>query len=164
MSVPRLVTFTAADLPAAHALNELAVPAVNSVSETFLARLINESECSLTAHLGGALAGFLVLFGPGAAYASPNYCWFRGRYRDFVYVDRVVVAPGARRRGVARAFYRAAWRRASARGAPLACEVNLVPPNPASMDFHRALGFREVGRQATEGNAKTVCLMLRDAP
>ena len=30
-------------------------------------------------------------------YASPNYLWFRARFPRFVYVDRVVVAPSARR-------------------------------------------------------------------
>jgi predicted GNAT superfamily acetyltransferase len=44
----------------------------------------------------GEVDGFLLAFDQGAAYDSPNYLWFRQRYRRFVYVDRVVVAPAAR--------------------------------------------------------------------
>jgi predicted GNAT superfamily acetyltransferase len=44
----------------------------------------------------GEVDGFLMAFDQGAAYDSPNYLWFRQRYRRFVYVDRVVVAPAAR--------------------------------------------------------------------
>ena len=41
----------------------------------------------------GEVDGFLMAFDQGAAYDSPNYLWFRQRYRRFVYIDRVVVAP-----------------------------------------------------------------------
>ena len=44
----------------------------------------------------GEVDGFLLAFDQAAAYDSPNYLWFRQRYRRFVYVDRVVVAPAAR--------------------------------------------------------------------
>ncbi len=161
---PRLQPLADADLEAVHALNERAVPAVNSVPPQALLTLRRQAECVLTAHLGGELAGFLELLGPNADYDSPNYLWFRTRYPQFLYVDRVVVAAAARRQGIARLFYREAWSRASRRAAPLACEVNLEPPNPQSMALHRELGFREVGRQSTEGGAKTVCLMIKDRP
>ena len=41
----------------------------------------------------GEVDGFLMAFDQGAAYDSPNYLWFRQRYRRFFYIDRVVVAP-----------------------------------------------------------------------
>jgi predicted GNAT superfamily acetyltransferase len=43
----------------------------------------------------------------------------------------------------------------------LACEVNERPPNPVSMRFHETLGFSSVGRQTTEGGAKTVVMMTK---
>ena len=43
----------------------------------------------------------------------------------------------------------------------LTCEVNVAPPNPVSHAFHAAMGFVEVGRQGTEGGAKTVALLAR---
>jgi len=150
-------------LDAVVALNEAAVPAVNSLPASSFLELRDVSECFLTAHLDNSLAGFVLLLRAGAGYASPNYRWFSRRFADFVYVDRVVVAGAARRRGVGRAFYDEAWRRATRLGVPLTCEVNVRPPNPGSMAFHAAFGFVELARQETEGGSKTVSLMARYA-
>lgn len=95
-------------------------------------------------------------------YASPNYLWFRARHPRFVYVDRVVVAPAARGRGLARALYADLMARAAAAGhSLLVCEVNSDPPNPASDAFHAALGFAEVGSATIHGGAKTVRYLAR---
>lgn len=95
----------------------------------------------------GRLAGFLIGFGPGAAYDSPNYRWFAAQFDRFAYVDRVVTRPAARGQGVARALYDA-FAQAMPGQERLVCEVNLVPPNPGSDAFHAALGFAELGRGA----------------
>lgn len=152
----------ATDLDAVVRLNEEAVPAVNSLHADAFVELKEISECFLAARLDGALAGFLLLLRAGTDYASPNYRWFCRRFPDFLYVDRVVVADDARRRGVGRAFYEEAWRRASRLGVPLTCEVNVRPPNPSSMAFHHAFGFTELARQETECGAKTVSLLVRE--
>ncbi len=163
-TAPRLAPVRSADIDAVLALNQSALPAVSEVEAAFFEGMIAASERFLAAHLGDGddgLAGFLLLLGPGTDYASLNYQWFSQRYDDFLYVDRIVVAAHARRRGVGRAFYDAAWTLATERGVPLTCEVNVVPPNPESMAFHRDFGFSEVGRQDTEGGAKTVSLLAR---
>ena len=103
--------------------------------------------------------GGLIAFGPGAAYASPNYRWFDARHADFLYVDRVVVDAACRGAGLGRALYGALRDHASGRTPLLACEVNEQPPNPASMAFHERFGFAAVGRQETEGGTKQVALM-----
>ena len=157
----RIAPLTDPDLAALQAMNESAVPAVNSVPVAALRALRDMAEAFAVAHGAQGPCGFLVLLAPGADYASPNYRWFAQRYADFLYVDRVVVAPEARRHGVGQALYADAWHRACRRGAPLTCEVNLDPPNPASLAFHRRLGFSQVGVQRTEGGAKTVSLMIR---
>jgi predicted GNAT superfamily acetyltransferase len=109
---------------------------------------------------GDGVAAVLIAFDETAAYDSPNFLWFRARFPRFLYIDRVVVAPEARGRGLARALYEELFRRALAAGHDTAvCEVNLVPPNPASDAFHARLGFEEVGR-ATVG-AKTVRYLSR---
>lgn len=90
---------------------------------------------------------FVIAFDEGAAYDSPNFLWFRDRFERFVYVDRIVVADGARGRGIARALYGEVFAAAASGGrARVVCEVNLVPPNPGSDAFHAALGFAEAGR------------------
>jgi predicted GNAT superfamily acetyltransferase len=110
----------------------------------------------------GPLAAFLIGFGPGAAYASPNYLWFAQRLPRFAYIDRVVVDQAARGRGHARDLYAAFAGHARAENlGPLVCEVNLVPPNLGSDAFHRALGFQEMGR-ASPSPGKTVRYLIRE--
>jgi predicted GNAT superfamily acetyltransferase len=104
---------------------------------------------------------YLISFAPGAAYASPNFLWFRERARDFVYVDRVVVAASARGQGLARLLYEDLFAAAKVSGASsIVCEVNSDPPNPGSDAFHARLGFSEVGK-ALLGNGKSVRYLQR---
>lgn len=105
---------------------------------------------------------FLIAFDQGADYASPNFLWFRERYDRFVYVDRVVTSPLARGKGYAKALYTDLFRRAKDAGhSRIVCEVNLVPPNPASDAFHASLHFSEVGRASIHNGSKTVRYLLR---
>lgn len=105
----------------------------------------------------GQLEGFLLGFGPGSGYDSPNYRWFAARLATFAYVDRVVVAPFAQGRGLARALYAEFAARLPG---PLVCEVNSEPPNPGSDAFHARLGFSEMGR-ARLGPGKAVRYLAR---
>ena len=68
----------------------------------------------------------------------------------------------ARRRGVARALYADVEAFALERGAAVTCEVNVLPPNPASMEAHGRLGFVEVGRLEHEPGAKVVAMMRKE--
>ncbi|MBX7199792.1 MAG: GNAT family N-acetyltransferase [Rhodospirillaceae bacterium] len=97
----------------------------------------------VAARIGDADA-LLLAFDQDAAYDNPNFAWFKARYPRFVYVDRIVVAPAARGRGLAKALYLDLFRRARGHER-VVCEVNADPPNPASDAFHAALGFEAVG-------------------
>ncbi|MCP5368197.1 MAG: GNAT family N-acetyltransferase [Hyphomicrobiales bacterium] len=127
-----------------------------------MARFADTADYFKVAEDGGAIAGFLIALTPGADYASPNFLWFRDRYAQFVYCDRILVAPAAKGRGLGRALYGDLAAFAAGRAPRITCEVNLRPPNPESLAFHARLGFREVGRQQTEGGAKEVALMAWD--
>ncbi|WP_375411821.1 GNAT family N-acetyltransferase [uncultured Bradyrhizobium sp.] len=108
----------------------------------------------------GDLDGFLLAFDESAEYRSPNYLWFRQRYPRFVYVDRVVITPGARRRGLARSLYMDLFCKARRAGREIVgCEVNVAPPNPTSDAFHVSLGFSERGRAVA--NQKLVRYLVR---
>ena len=121
------------------------------VAEAFAARRIGEVD------------GLLVAFDQDADYDSPNFLWFRSRLARFVYVDRVVVAHEARGRGLARRLYEDLFERSSVAGhTKIVCEVNSIPPNPASDAFHAALGFEPMGSGSIHGGQKTVRYLARD--
>jgi predicted GNAT superfamily acetyltransferase len=105
----------------------------------------------------GGLDAFLIALDQDGHYDSPNFLWFRSRYKRFVYVDRIVVAESARGMGCARRLYADLFDRAVEAGHErIVCEVNLQPPNPASDAFHAALGFIEVGSASIHDGRKTV--------
>lgn len=160
MTAPLTIRDTSlADLGDALALNNANVPALNELDAAEIERLVAMSLVSLTAEVDGAFAGFCITFPPGVDYGSLNYGWFSRRYTEFAYLDRIAVDPTFRRFGVGRAFYAELRQRLSATTPVLLCEVNVRPRNDASLHFHHSIGFREVGRQDTDGGNKTVSLL-----
>jgi uncharacterized protein len=155
---PRPVT--AADLDLLLALNEAEIPRVPSFDRSGLARTVARAVAPLT--LGDPadrLDGFVLGMRAGCGHGGDNFAWFEARYDDFAYIERVVVAPHARRRGLAARFYDAAA--AATPGAPRqVAEVNFEPRNDASLAFHHRLGFREVGRRATD-HGTVVAMLVR---
>ena len=154
-----------ADLPAVHAINEAEVPAVGSESVGDLAHIGDESAIALVAvdEVTGEIGGFCMVLAPGADYDSGNYAWFSERYDDFIYLDRVAIAPAYQRQGVGRALYAEVGRLAAVRcptATDLTLEVNLRPRNDASLAFHAELGFVEVGQRETDYGA-LVSLMAK---
>jgi uncharacterized protein len=153
--------YTPDDLEALVAINDGAHPAVPITPTAELADLIASSRLTLVAD-DGEVAGFIVALAPGLDYASENYAWFGARSRDFLYVDRIVLAPRLQGQGVGPRLYAAVEEAARADGATeITCEVNVRPPNPGSLAFHARLGFVEVGRQQTKGGAIEVALLAR---
>ena len=140
------------DLDRVLALNESGVPGVGAINAPRLAHLVDQSSIALVATIDEppyeVVAGFCLVLGPGADYGSVNYRWFCDRYDDFVYLDRVAIAPEFQGRGLGRALYEDVERRADA--AWFLLEVNLRPRNDASLAFHDRLGFVEVGQQETD--------------
>lgn len=129
------------------------------------ARLASLLQQAFWAARVGDVDAFMLTLDQSAGYDSPNHRWFRDRYPRFVYVDRVVVAPAARGRGLARLLYAGALHAAASAGhTAIMAEVNTIPPNPASDALHAALGFREVGAASIHGGAKTVRYLMRTLP
>ncbi len=97
-----------------------------------------------------------------SSHDGENFSWFRHRYDRFVYVDRVVVSPAARGRGLARMLYGDVIAAAQAQAHTTLCaEVNVDPPNPASDSFHASMGFAEVGRAHLGVGTKEVRYVTR---
>ncbi len=91
----------------------------------------------------GEVAGFVVAYGPEAPYWSPNFEWFKDRYGDLVYLDRIAIDPAFRRRGIASAVYDELEALAAPHGR-MALEA--VDDNDPSLAFHAGRGYVEVGR------------------
>lgn len=141
------------------AINAAEVPAVGELGLVKLEHLIGQSVQALVAcDDDDTITGFCLVLPPGADYGSVNYRWFAERYDDFVYLDRVAVAPEFQRRGVGSALYRAVEDGADASWFTL--EVNLRPRNDTSLAFHARMGFVEVGQQETDYGA-LVSLMAK---
>jgi predicted GNAT superfamily acetyltransferase len=147
------------DLPAALALNNSSIPALNELDADEIQRLLGMASLALTAEVDDVFAGFCITFPPGVDYASLNYGWFSRNYDDFVYLDRIAVDLAYRRYGIGRGFYERVVERFTGVYPHLLCEVNVRPRNEASLLFHHSIGFREVGQQDTDGGNKTVILL-----
>lgn len=143
------------------AMNEEATPAVSKASADHMAWLISVSCYPRVATVDGEVVAFLLGLPPGVEYSSENYRWFVSRYRNFVYVDRVVVSVGARGSGVGKTFYEDLVEFSRARAPVILCEVNVKPRNDGSLRFHTRFGFEEVGQQDTEGGVKRVSLLAK---
>lgn len=140
------------DHPAVLALNNASVPNVGALTDEQFAWLARETDYFRVAEVGGQLAGFIMAIRNGTDYWSANYAWFTARFSKFLYVDRVIVAPHAQRSGVGRAIYNELVAFADSRWPRITLEVNLKPPNPGSIAFHRVQGFQQVGTRAYDDN------------
>lgn len=141
------------------ALNEASVPAVNSLDLAQMRWFARHAPYFRCIQVEARLAGFLIGLGPGLDYASPNYQWFCRQHESFGYVDRVAVARDFRRLGIGSRLYDDFADTFRGQVPVMTCEVNIRPPNEASMAYHLWHGFVCVATQETEGGAKEVALM-----
>jgi predicted GNAT superfamily acetyltransferase len=151
------------DLGAVLEINQANTPEVGSVDPARLEFIFTESDIALAATVADALVGFVLVLGQGSSYDSVNYRWFMDRHGDAMYLDRVAIDASNRGVGIGRSLYEAVFQRmreAHLNTPLLGLEVNVDPPNPSSVAFHRALGFEEVGRQKTPYGAE-VSMMSR---
>ena len=84
-------------------------------------------------------------------------------YREFIYVDRVMVAQAQQGKRLGQFLYDDLFAFARERRiAAITCEFNIDPPNEASRRFHSRYGFREVGTQWVAGGKKRVSLQVAE--
>ena len=152
---------THADLDVVVEINNAGDPAVPVATREELERLFEMSSYRRAAlDSGGNLVGFALALDPGADYDSENYVFFESRFDNHLYIDRIVLADAARGLGLGTALYEDLFAFARAEGRQtVTCEVNLDPPNPGSLRFHRRFGFEDVDTQATKGGQVVVQLL-----
>ncbi len=151
----------AGDLATLIELNEREVPHVNSVPLSLFEWFSREAAYFRVACVDDRPVGFLTGLAPAMPHTSRYFLWFRRRYPDFIYIDRVVVAPASRRLGAAARLYGDIEATFRERTPLLACEVNLVPRNQPSLRFHARMGFQSIGTLDTENGAKRVSLLVK---
>jgi predicted GNAT superfamily acetyltransferase len=152
---------TAADHAAVLALNNANTPHVNALTDDEFAWLVANAGYFRVAEDAAGIAGFVLCLPPGREYWSRHYKYFSERYSDFLYLDRVVVAPRTRRGGVGRALYDDVHATGAGKWMRVCLEVNLKPPNPISMAFHEALGYRPIEVREYDDGTKVLQMFER---
>ena len=151
---------TADDLDQILEINNSAVPHVTHLSSQELADLVRQAVVFLKVCDASCIAGFLLALDHTASYASENYQWFVRNLDRFVYVDRIAVSEQYRGWGVGKSLYHDLFHETLRLNHNLVtCEVNLHPPNPESLQFHKKLGFEEIAQLRHARDEKIVSLL-----
>jgi uncharacterized protein len=156
----KLREITPADWPTLLELNAASVRELSELDEQGLESLLSWAQRGLVVEHERAIVAFALAIAPGTPYDSDNYRWFATRFERFLYLDRIAVSDAMRRRGIGGLLYDAM--EATAAGFErMVCEVNLRPPNEASLAFHGSRGYIEVGRLEHRGG-KLVALLAKE--
>jgi uncharacterized protein len=157
----KLRALESSDIEAVVAINNSGYPAVPLADSREIESLLALSCLALVAENDShELLGFVIAMDPGKAYASENYVFFESRFSNHLYIDRIVLTPQSQGLGIGSAFYERVFEKARRDGRDhVTCEVNLDPPNPGSLRFHRRWGFVDVDTQPTKGGQVVVQLL-----
>lgn len=151
------------DTPSILRINAAGVPGVEALEESDLRWLLALSGCHLVAVAEPrVVAGYLLSFYHDSDYTGEEFGYFRRWCREpFLYVDQVAIAPEYRKHGAGRCLYDAVTTVARRKRIGLVgCEVNIDPPNPASLAFHQRLGFSRLNEMTVLGG-RTVALFAK---
>ena len=140
-------------------LNETNVEVLSPMPMERMLWIADMCDLFLLAEVDGEPAAFLMALSEGKEYDSENYVWFSKKYKHFMYIDRIVIDEPYRSIGLGRELYGLVKRFSQAIGKEVVtCEVDTIPYNEASLKFHEAMGFKEVGEQIVRGGAAKVSL------
>lgn len=155
---------TAADKEFVLELNRVNVIFLSPMNEERFFKFLNENDIFNIVEVDGKPAAFLIAMCENNSwYDSENFIWFRDQYDKFLYIDRIVIDENYRRLGIGRILYDEVIKYAVKIGTPmLTVEADVIPFNGPSLDFHHAIGFREVHQLVIRGGEVKVSLMTRD--
>jgi hypothetical protein len=124
-------------------VNKMSRPGVAALDRQAIQHLWSLGADILVAELQGSVAGYLIALSSDAGYEAEEFLWYRRKLEEpFFYIDQIATNARFRQRGVATALYQAFMDFGREQGiSTYCCEVNLKPPNPISLAFHRRLGF-----------------------
>ncbi len=148
-----------ADEAAVLAMNRKVEQVTSPLDAERFTTLFAVSDLKQVAELDGEPVGFVLAIFSGQPFENQNYRWFTRwfteRVEHFIYIDRVIVSPACRGQGLGRKFYAAVFDAARQSGITKVCaEMDLDPPNHGSLQFHRKLGFTEIGTRDVESGKR----------
>lgn len=150
-----------AELDAVLALNNAVGLRILPLDATRLGWFHAHASYFRVAEVDGVVAGFLIAMRENTDHASSNFSWFRERYPEFVYIDRIVIGESYRRDGLGRILYCDVTSYAEVRVPLLTCEVFLEPRDDAVVLFHGTFGFNEVGQHVMADVGRPVSLLAK---
>ena len=135
-------------------LNQDNTPEVGSIkSLEMFSKLLNISSLNLLLKYKDEVIGFIVCFRERSDYSSLNYKFFNNKEKRFLYIDRVVIKEGYRRKGYGTKIYKYLEDFFIKDLIPICCEVNSFPRNEVSINFHIKNGFEGVGEHDHEDHS-----------
>ena len=144
-------------------LNEIEVQQTSAMDKLRLQELAHMASYHKVATVDGVVAAFLLAFRENAVYQNSNYAWFSARFKEFVYVDRIVVPSDFSGLKIGSLLYHVLFAFARSCGVHrVTCEYNIQPPNPASHAFHQKFGFTEIGSHWVANGTKQVSLQAAE--
>ena len=135
-------------------LNQENTPEVGSIkSFEFFVSLLLISSLNLLIKFKQQPIGFVICFRENLKYESLNYKYFDEIKQKFIYIDRVVIKSDHRRMGFGTRVYKYIDEVAAKESLPICCEVNSIPLNQISLNFHAKNGFIKVGERDFEDHS-----------
>ena len=137
--------YLTSDLEEIWSINQENIPEVGDVPNLDRLKKLIDWSSHLIVVRDNDISGFIILMREGQNYDSLNYKFFNSQSFPFLYVDRIAIKDGHRRKGLGRMIYEKTIDIAKDLDVSTCCEVNTIPRNDPSLAFHDTFGFREVG-------------------
>ena len=124
-------------------LNQNNIPALGSLNNLkHVQDIYNSSLFAAVVFVKEKFIGFAFVMDFKSDYKSLNYKFFKNNFKNFLYIDRVAFGDEFQRKGYGTELYNEIFKIANNLVCPLCCEVNTIPLNKQSLDFHHKFGFQ----------------------
>ena len=145
--------FSYTDLEEILAINQANIPEVGNIDDINRLNHLIDWSSHLIVIREEEIAGFIILMRENQSYDSLNYEFFNSQGYPFLYVDRIAIKEGHRRKGLGQMIYSRTIEIAKELNLPTCCEVNTLPKNEPSLAFHDSFGFEDVGTMDYEDHS-----------
>ena len=141
------------DLKEILAINQANIPEVGNIDSINRLNSLIDWSSHLIVVRDAEIAGFIILMRENQSYDSLNYKFFNSQGYPFLYVDRIAIKEGHRRKGLGQMIYSRTIEIAKKLNLPTCCEVNTLPKNEPSLAFHDSFGFEDIGTKDYEDHS-----------